>query len=335
MSIKDRLDDYSKVKGSLGTLTDELEYYKRKQNLDDEQCRNDLEYTMEELKKRENYIELLTGKYKKAVIALSKIASIDPRVHDIEVIIETANSKVADFQRQVDDMDIALINLRKPIEERLNKIEEFIQMMETDISEELCYLDKNAKEVEMKKNDYEMSNEELVNYLYTTEIDFGREIEPSFKPFIKHIFKLFGVDIEDDRLALNTAYTVILQILNIYSKEYIQRYITDVYSLFYKLNEKNINVIKLPQIPPPQTFQTNSLYYLLNNFNNKLYEPGVMNDYSDYIYKYLRGEYRSDTTPALNVFQSGGKRYNSILIYTDETREILEKRQSMLKSFSK
>lgn len=267
----------------------------------------------------------------------SKTNTTDGIINNIKNFLSTTKSR---YDNEINALQNTIETLKMTTEEKERKVGQTIEMFNKRISTEL---DKIDTELEMYKDyddGYNINPLKLEEFVKVYDYDIKGNVYQEYIPFFRFISKIVNDNNDDDdfdnvdfdkQLLYHTYMLVMMKFLQIYSKKYIRNYIDDIYIKCKEASESGEQIIKLPSLVLPQTFQTNSLYYLMNRYNTKCYQPDRVLDFGDFLYNFVKPEFRPDTTKALNLFQPGiGKRYNSILIYSDETMKDLRKLRNNL-----
>lgn len=296
--------------------------------------------------------EIVISQREKLVEFLYKIFNFTTKL-SIDDMLEKINlqlSKVDNSLRQLTQENYNLKSrnniLEKTSVEKENKLINMIETIDKNIQREINNID---TELTLYNNDNDDDNNDN-NYkkLLTTPLDYNinEPINEDYIPLLERIsieinkdvvgndFKTEEAKNPDVRTALYHTYMIfIIKLTTSYSKNYIRKYLSYIYNEYFKKINTEQNVLEIPHLIQPQTLQINSLYYLMNRYNSKSYQPDRVYDFGDFIFQLLRTEFRTDTTQALNLFQPNiGKRYNSILLYTPETMEKLSNFKTTLEN---
>lgn len=124
---------------------------------------------------------------------------------------------------------------------------------------------------------------------------------------------------------------MLTRLIDFFSKHVLREYIKYLGDVIKVAMENNATTFSVVNLGMPQMFQTNSMYFLMNRYNSKLYQPDRVVDFSNFVFDLMRPNFRKNTTKALNLFQPEiGKRYNSILIYSEDTMKNLSRLRDTL-----
>lgn len=283
----------------------------------------------------QNIIEFISKQFN-----LHYVTSFETLMEQLKTFIEANRRLIVNYQMQIADMKLSIEDLDMTTEEKSRRLNDTLNKINSGVSIELEKLDTEAI-MYNDTNEYFKTNplklDDFVSvYNYNTS---PNNVNYEFIPFLQYISSVILSDVGENMsdFADNTELDVnmyhayillILKLVGLFSKRYIRNYIDYVYDECKKSKQQSID---LPKLILPQSFQTNSLYYLMNRFNSKIYEPDRVTDFSNFIYNFLKPEFSVDSTQALNLFQPDiGKRYNSIMIYSEDTANILEKLRNSL-----
>ena len=290
-----------------------------------------------ETNKDENYL-LRSNIQKLQQMFNSPNTEPDLLINDIQNKLTKINRMETELQNvRSENMDLEI-----SIQNSESYVTNLIAKLDRNMSAQLQLINTDLQTHELEEQFYKDNPLIFEDMIPMTEYTF-LPINETYKPFLNYISLLIHqnnpntktIYNNDDELMSHTYMILIYKLLGIYSSNYIRDYISYVYSKCQDIQQKERtnepSVILLSELPLPQTFQTNSLYYLLNRYNSKAYNPDRVIDFGNTLAGLFRPEFRVDTTQALNLFQPNiGKRYNNILIYTPETIEILQKLRETL-----
>ena len=254
------------------------------------------------------------------------------------ILIENKDKTILDLRNKIYNLEMSSGEKEQKIQNIINKIANGIQTQISEIDNEI----KSYNNIDQGFKDKPLKLEEIVN---TENYTITEEFNPAFIPFLRELSKYFYMDtnrtdfedINNINIFLYHAYLVtIKKLFEMFPKNYISGYIDYVFLECKLASETPNRILQLPKLIIPQTFQTNSLYYLMNRYNSKIYQPDRVLDFGNFVFNFLKPEFRPDETKALNLFQPDvGKRYNSILIYSDATIDILQKLKNKLQNTKK
>ena len=287
----------------------------------------------------ENLVQILQER-----LGIRSYVSVDDLLFQLKNAIEKSIGSSASKDRLIAEMQEYISDLEMNTEEKDKKIQKIIDKLVTSTSTELKNID---TEIAMYQNVDDMFKSNPLNiddFVTTYDYPVTNQINLEYIPFLKYISRRLNAethgDISDfDDINNINPYTyhayivVILKLMELFSKKYISSYLDYVYQECEKASRTPTQILQLPKLVLPQTFQINSLYYLMNRYNSKIYQPDRVVDFGDFLFNFLKPEFRPDETQALNLFQPGiGKRYNSILIYSEETIKLLQDLKNKLNS---
>lgn len=256
--------------------------------------------------------------------------------------IQNKLTRIYRMETELQNVRSENMDLELSIQNSESYVTDLITKLDRNMSTQLQLINSDLQTHESEEQFYKDNPSIFEDMIPVTEYTF-LPIDERYKPFLNYISLLIHqnnpnpqtIYNNDDELMSHTYMILIYKLLGIYSLNYIRDYISYVYSKCADIQQQKRpnepSVILLSELPLPQTFQTNSLYYLLNRYNSKAYNPDRVIDFGNTLAGLFRPEFRVDTTQALNLFQPNiGKRYNNILIYTPETIEILQKLRETL-----
>lgn len=256
--------------------------------------------------------------------------------------IQNKLTKIYRMETELQNVRSENMDLEISIQNNESYVTNLIGKLDQNISSQLQLINTDLQTHELEEQFYKDNPLIFEDMIPMNKYTF-QPINETYKPFLNYISLMIHhnnpnpktIFNNDDELTFHTYMILIYKLIGIYSLNYIRDYISYVYSKCRDIQQKErtneSNVILLSELPLPQTFQTNSLYYLLNRYNSKAYNPDRVIDFGNTLAGLFRPEFRVDTTQALNLFQPNiGKRYNNILIYTPETIEILQKLRETL-----
>lgn len=274
---------------------------------------------------------------------LSQKFNIDSN-NSIDYVFDNIQQVLNEKDENIDIMRERIKQLEMSTDQKEIKLRNIIETLHAKMSQEQKLIDTELVMYNetIKFNDNNTLN--LEDFIDLIEYDISGEMDTNIIPFYKNLSRLINSDIGDNINEFEIineninifyhAYTIlIIKLLSMYSKSYIRNYMYYLYDQCDNAIKNRQQTISLPALVHPQTFQINSLYYLLNRYNSKCYNPDRVADFSNIIFDLLKPEYRRDSTKALNLFQPGiGQRYNSIQIYTPETIKKLDDLKSTISS---
>lgn len=286
-------------------------------------------------------VEFLTQQFR-----LPNALTVDDLITQLDQLIQENNETLLNYESELSSMRARIEHLELSTEEKERRVRDTIETLDSRISGEIDNINVELELYNDTNDKYNSNPLELHEFVYLEEYSMDESnIRPEFIPFLGFVSSLvnnvndFELD-ENNKNKSNLYHTYMIllyKLLGIYSKKYIRNYLELVYKECVRVSQNNEQSVKLPRLVLPQTFQTNSLYFLMNRYNSKAYEPDRVFDFGDFLFNFVKPEFREDTTKALNLFQAGiGKRYNSILIYTPETmnklRELRDNLSTLLSS---
>lgn len=254
--------------------------------------------------------------------------------------IDIIQNTIKTYQQQIQYLNSTIDTLEKTVDDNIKHLRNIFETLNSKMFTELENLD---TELIMYHDNENINSLQISDLVPVYKYELTNSVNREYMPFLKFLSERINNDISDnindfddahEDILMYHAYIILcLRLFDIFSQKYIRNYIDYVYSECKRAQKEQNTSIELPKLILPQTFQTNSLYYLMNRYNSKAYQPDRVLDFGNYIYGLLRPEFRPDTTQALNLFQPGiSKRYNSILIYSDETMKILQQLRDTLAS---
>lgn len=256
-----------------------------------------------------------------------KATNVDDIVGEAEIIVGDMRNRIADDSIELLRLRTNLTNLERTTAANEQQLLQTIDDINNSLSSELDNIDTEL--VLYGRDDGDDNKiDNIDDYLNVTDYDTSTtSVRREYFPFIRYIAAALIEQPEDNMPLLENdtmvyhAYMMTVQkLFAIYPKAYIRRLVATLYETARNSN----GLVRLPNLILPQTTQINSLYYLMNRYNTKAYEPDRVFDFGDFLFNFIKPEFRPDTTLALNLFQPGiGKRYNSIFIYSEETMKKL------------
>lgn len=257
----------------------------------------------------------------------------------IKQYIYKNNDDIKYYQYDLEELRDINKKLEMTTQEKATELVETMAKISTKIDSQIYEIDTELEMYAQSKADEVENPLKLEDFITLYDYNLNQKVNTKFIPFFKYISEMLHDNVSDFEESNNpdiiyhTYLIVILKFMQIYSKRYIRQFIDEVYIKCENAIKSRENIIRLPNLILPQTLQTNSLYFLMNRYNSKVYQPDRVLDFGDFLYNFMKPEFRSDTTQALNLFQASlGKRYNSIAIYSDETIESLRKQRKTLSS---
>lgn len=261
----------------------------------------------------------------------------------ISNFLTTNSQELSTLQDKIDGLTRANKRLKTSVSEKEKKVMESIKTINETLDSQLDDIDASIELYSGRGNsggddddDYTTTDDDnsfkLANYISLDEFDVRQNVNLEFLPFLNFIADLLNKEpiSVTDQASQHAHIIVIQKLLQLFSKTYISKYIKFVRQLCDDAIVAK-KTVKLPDLILPQTFQTNSLHYLMNNYNTKLYDPDRTTDIGDLIFNFLKPNYAFDNNKALHLFSPNiGSRYNSILIYDDDTINKLRKLQDIL-----
>lgn len=233
------------------------------------------------------------------------------------------------------------------LDDSSKKIQNIITTLNESIDTQLKNIDVEIEMYGEENNDFEMDITNLEHFIPMDKYDLNQSVNRDFIKFFDFVSYKINSDLGDgiSDFDENTAtknpeiyhvyMILILKLLNIYSTDYIRKYISAILKLYEEAVANKRDSINLPFLILPQNRQTHSMYYLMNRYNSKAYNPDRALDFSHFLFNFMKPEFQPDTTKALNLFQPGiGKRYNSILIYSKEAMQSLSKLRDTLNTLA-
>lgn len=279
-------------------------------------------------------------KYVQREFPMNDRDNIDDIINEIDKNISYFREQINESSREINNLRRAITILESSTSEREKRLIELIESVNRNLSLQIDNIDaelvlygdeENGNAMNNKK--YEIKPADLQNYLRIQNYDLSTDYNKKYIPFLRLIAEQLGNDdFTDDTISFDVndklkyhAYIFFIQqLLGIYSLNYIRGYLERIYIECQKAVNTPQNLLQIPALVLPQTLQTNSLYYLMNRYNTKVYEPDNVVDFGDFLFNFVKPEFRPDTTLALNLFQANiGRRYDSILIYSEETMKKL------------
>lgn len=257
-------------------------------------------------------------------------------------IIESIDDFIKMQNEELENVRTRLNNIGLSTDKKEEKLNNIIETLHMQMSREQKLIDTELEIYNNQMNNNEQNPLKLEDYVDLFEYNLDEQIDNNRIPFFRHLSTLINDDIGNgfndfNVLDYNTviyyhAYNIlVVKLMAMYSRNYIRRYIEYLYSRCEEALRNNQRSLNLPKLVHPQTYQINSLHYLMNRYNTKCYDPDRVSDFSSVVFDLLKPEYRPDSTKALNLFQPGiSKRYNSIQIYTPETIKTLEELQKKI-----
>lgn len=293
-----------------------------------EACRNNSDKTIENIQQVINHIINLfqLGDLTDVVDVMSavesKIKELHTTINDNEMELNRLRRLNATLEGDTADQEKHLFNLIKDVD---NNLTSQLENIDTEIA-----LYGTIDDV------VDIDRINISNYLRIDTLELNNIYDKDYLPFLRLISEKLGNDDFDDDTKIDNAkyYSYIFliqQILSVYSLNYIRGYLECIYKECQKVLQTSDKIIQIPALTLPQTLQTNSLYFLQNRYNTKAYDPDHVVDFGDFLFNFVKPEFQPNTTLALNLFQPNiGRRYNSILIYTDDTMKKLQQLRDKL-----
>lgn len=284
----------------------------------------------------EQLVNVLRDKF-----GLRSFVSVDDFIGQLNNIIDQNTKQLDNKDMIIEDLRIQINDLEMTTEEKDRKIQNIINKLANGFNTQIKNIDTeidiyNNVESGFKSNPLKMDDFSKT-YDYYVSPNIQIEYIPMLREISRHLHSRKDItDFDEiDKIDVNLYHSymiLISKLIELFSKEYISSYLDYIYKQCIIASESTTRILQLPKLILPQTFQINSLYYLMNRYNAKIYQPDRVLDFGDFLNNFLKPEFRPDETQALNLFQPGiGKRYNSILIYSEETIDILQNLKNKLR----
>lgn len=283
----------------------------------------------------EKFIDFLQTKFD-----ISRGDSFDTIRYTITYALDESAARTQEYVQEVARLQQTINTLQSSTSDKEKQLFDMIEILNRNISSELANIDTELVMYgggdDGADGNFDMNPLDPTNFLRIETAIAVDTYTPDFLPFLRFITE--QLDLNDDFspdnvdvLMFQSYVFFILQLLGIYSRTYIRQYINGIYREYKRALATPDKLLRLPALVLPQTLHTNSLYYLMNRYNTKAYQPDRVLDFGDFIFNFLKPQFRPDTTLALNLFQANiGQRYNSILIYSPETIDKLLQLQKTL-----
>lgn len=274
---------------------------------------------------------------------------IPSEVSAIQDVIQEAGNKANLIRQKLQEQERMLRMLTSDVSElqssSIAKEEYLLQLIENinkRLTAELELIDTEIAMYNQSDDNFKMNPLVQTDFSPVRSHELNPNIPQEFLPFLSVASGLL-VQQNDfppnflenpDAVYIYHAYMIFIsKLFNIYSPVYVRSYIQTLVEKCRRAMQAQEQYISLPGLVLPQTFTTNSLHFLMNRYNSKVYEPDRVFDFSEFLYNFLKPEFQADKTKALNLFQSGiGKRYNSIFIYSQDTMKRLKDLRDSLAS---
>lgn len=312
---------------------------------------NNLEIEYNELV---NQIEKISQFMNKNIGIDTSHQSIDIVLGELQRFLTNINLNLANSKNEIEKLQRTIENLRMTTDEKEYHLRNMIESLTNATWKQLERIDTEIQMYDEKQDEYKSDPLKLDSLTKLDEYELTTDIKREFLPFFKYISRILNKDDlidmnisdddndndnnndDDDEVQYHTCMILFFKLLGFFSMEYIRGYKDYIYRECVRVlgaKKQKQKIVKLTKLIAPQIFQTNSLYFLMNRYNSKCYQPDRVYDFGDYIFNLLKPEFRPDSTKALNLFQPGiGNRYDSILIYTPQTMEDLRKLRDKLAS---
>lgn len=304
---------------------------------------------------------LLSKDLDKLITYINDIFKIKTQYTTVEDLLSEAsrtaalvNTTIEDRNRTIEELKSKITQIESTTEEKGARLQQIIETINNRASTELDDINTEIAMYSSNNNEFSSNPLDIKDFIQLNSYDVMSKVNKSFEPFLRYVSKninsyqdSFTEDFNenhsddfDNSLNYNVTYhsymILMISLLGVYSKEYIRNYLEKVYKECESKENSTNSYVSVPKLVLTQTSQINSIYYLMNRYNSKCYQPDQVNDFGDFLFNCLAPEFRPDTTEALNLFQPNiGKRYNSILIYTRETMKILSTLRDKLEEIVK
>ncbi|WBR61428.1 chromosome segregation ATPase [Drosophila suzukii associated hytrosavirus 1] len=335
-------------------LTEEIK--RLQQQLSEKNFNSMLQLNYEELQASyENLLEqhqILTEEKKHILTFLIqqfnlRSTSIDDIMSQLQRIIMENNQMLSNYELELSALRSTVEGLEMSTGEKERRVRKTIETLNNSIISELDNIDVELEMYNATDDKFNSNPLKLEEFVNVDNYNVASPIQRQYLPLLELISVTINEDMgeyvndfegeeQKNNINLYHAYMIFLvKLLSIFSKKYMRNYLESIYNMCIKASETPEKIVKVPRLVMPQSFQTNSLYFLMNRYNSKAYDPDRVLDFGDFLFNFVKPEFRPDTTKALNLFQPGiGKRYNSILIYTPETMKNLRQLRDNLETMA-